>query len=340
MLSTNPKVSIVILNYNGCKHTINCLDLLAKISYKDKEIILYNNGSTDDTGIMVKKRFPEVKLIERIGNIGFCRGNNDALQYCRGKYILFLNNDTLVTKNFLEPLIKRMEERKDIGIVQPKIILWKDKKLQAGGSFFTNTGFLYHYGYGKNPKDRKYNVPMPIFSANGSCMLVKREVIGKIGLFDEDYFSYLEETDFCHRALLSGYQVWYEPKGVIYHLGSMDNRQYKQSATLYNAFRNRLTTHLKNLELINLAKILPLTITMYLFAGIIYLSLGKPGNSLSVFKALFYNITHLGKTLNKRKTVQNKYRQLKDKDFLPAVTRNPRLDYYPKLFSGLEKYQD
>ena len=189
MSKTKPKVSIVILIYNGRKHMVNFLDSLVKISFKDKEIILYNNGSTDDSGIVVKKRFPEVRLIERAGNIGFCGGNNDALQYCRGKYILFLNNDTLVTKNFLEPLIEKLGEKKNNGIVQPKIILYGNRKLQAGGAFFTNTGFLYHYGFGKNPHDPKYNVPMQIFSANGSCMLVKREVIEKVGLFDEDYFS-------------------------------------------------------------------------------------------------------------------------------------------------------
>lgn len=340
MSKTKPKVSIVVLNYNGRKHTVDCLDSLVKISYKDKEIILYNNGSVDDTGIVVKKRFPEVKLIERVDNIGFCRGSNDALQYCRGKYILFLNNDTIVTKDFLTPLVTQMEKNSKIGVVQPKILFYRSNKLQSGCAFFTNSGLLYYFGYDKNPTDPKYNVPLQLYSANGACMLVRKEVINKIKLFDEDYFSYVEETDFCHRALLSGYQIWYEPKAVIYHLGSMDNSKYKQSILLYNAFRNRITTYLKNLEAINLLKILPLIIAGYLFAAIIYFGFGKPKNSLAIFKALFYNIIHLERTLRKRKTIQGKYRQSKDKNFLPIVTRNPRINYYFSLFTDVGKYVD
>ena len=336
----NNLVSIIVVTWNGKELLKSCLTSIYSQSYKNIEVILVDNASSDNSVSFIKNKFPKVKIIVNKENAGFCKANNMGYKASKGDYVLFLNNDTLVTKNFLEPLIEKLGEKKNNGIVQPKIILYGNRKLQAGGAFFTNTGFLYHFGFGKNPDDPKYNIPMQIFSANGSCMLVKREVIEKIGLFDEDYFIYMEETDFCHRALLTGYQVWYESKAVIYHLGSMDNSQYKQSVLLYNSFRNRITTYLKNLEVINLVKILPLTIILYLFAVIIYLGLGKPGNSLAVIKALFYNIIHLDKTLRKRKTIQSQYRQLNDKKFLPTVTRNPRLDYYLKLFSGLENYQD
>ncbi len=255
-MSNNSKVSIIILNYNGCNHTVKCLESLDKVTYKNKEIILFNNGSTDDTSKIVKAKFPSVRLIEQKDNIGFCRGNNEAYKYAKGRYILFLNNDTIVTKKFLEPLVEKLEEDGQNGVVQPKIIFPKTNKLQSGCAFFTNTGFLYYYGYDKNPNDPLYNFPSKMYSASGSCMLVKREVIEKVDLFDEDFFSYFEETDFCHRALLAGYEIWYEPRSEIYHIGSIDNNREDPFIIQYNSFKNRICSYLKNLDKISLLIIL------------------------------------------------------------------------------------
>ncbi|KKU83771.1 hypothetical protein A2973_00650 [Candidatus Gottesmanbacteria bacterium RIFCSPLOWO2_01_FULL_49_10] len=334
------KVSIIILNYNGCRHTVDCLRSLAKISFVDYEIILYDNGSSDDTAQVVKKTFKHVRIIKIKQNVGYCKGTNDAYRYARGQYVLLLNNDTIVTKDFLTTLVRRMEEDPNNGIVQPKLIFQKTKKLQAGCTFFTNTGFLYYFGHGKDPNEPKYNVPMQMHSVNGACTLVKREVIEKIGLFDEDFFLYFEETDFCHRALLAGYKIWYEPKAVVYHLGGMDNSTYKYSQLVYNATRNRLMSYLKNLEAHSLLKVLPVHLLLNILSLFGFAILGKPENSLAVLKALMYNVSHLRSTWHKRVYVQTQIRRLPDNDFLPEVRRNPRLEYYTMLFNGLERYKD
>lgn len=334
------KVSIIISNYNGRRHTVDCLRSLDTISFVDYEIILYDNGSTDDTAQVVKKTFKRVRVVKRKDNIGYCKGINDAYRYAKGKYILLLNNDTLVTKDFLTTLVRRMEEDSKNAVVQPKLIFQNTKKLQAGCTFFTDTGFLYYFGHGKDPNDPKYNVPMQIYSVNGACMLIRRDVIEKIGLFDEDFFLYFEETDFCHRALLAGYKIWYEPKAVVFHIGSVDNSRYKYSLLVYYATRNRLVSYLKNLETHTLLKVLPVHLLLNILSVCGFAFLGRSENSLAVLKALMYTVNHLRSTWHKRVYVQTKIRRLEDNDFLPEVSRNPRPEYYLKLFKGLEKYTD
>lgn len=333
-------VSVIIINWNGKTHLINCLTSLSKVSYKPVEVILVDNNSKDDSVSSVQKIFPEVKIIRNKNNLGFCIANNIGFKNAKGKYVLFLNNDTIVTKDFLSPLVEKLEEKLQIGIVQPKIIFWGNKKLQSGAAFFTNTGFLYHFGFGKNPDDSKYNQPTRIYNANGACLFAKREAIEKVGLFDEDYFSYFEETDFCHRALLSGYEIWYEPKSIIYHLGMVDNSKHKSSLLVYNSFRNRIYTYLKNLSYKSLIKILPVHLAFCLLSFAAYLVLGKIDSAKAVVRALGYNLFNLNKIVKKRAYIQNKLRKAGDEVFLPVVTRNPRPIYYLRLFTGLEKYED
>lgn len=336
----NPLVSIIIVNWNGKPHLINCLASLQKVHYKPLEIILVDNNSCDGSVDFVEKKYRSVRIIKNKKNVGFCLANNKGYKVSKGKYVLFLNNDTIVTSDFLKPLITTLEENSRNGIVQPKIVFWGNKKLQTGGAFITNTGFLYHYGYGKNPQDPKYNFNMQIYSANGSCMFVKREVINKIGLFDEDYFTYFEETDFCHRALLAGYKIWYQPKSIIYHIGNIDNSKHKNSFLVYISFRNRICTYLKNLETGNLIKIVSLHFLLCLFSVFVFLVLRKPDYSYAIIKALFYNIANIKSILKKRTKVQNQIRKLKDKEIFHIVSRNPKPYYYLYLFSGLERYND
>jgi len=222
-----------------------------------------------------------------------------------------------------------------IGIVQPKIIFQKTKKLQAGCAFFTFTGYLYYLGFGKDPDDRKYNIPLQMHSANGACMLVRRKVIEKVGLFDEDFFLYFEETDFCHRALLAGYTIWYEPGAVIYHIGAVDNSRYKYSLLVYYSCRNRIVSYLKNLGIGSLLIVLPVHILLCIGLVFAYIFSGNPDSSLAVCKALISNIRNIRCTLKKRTYVQKHLRRLADSDFLPQVSRSPSLEYYVRLFNGV-----
>ena len=156
-------VSIVIVNWDGLPHLKISLPSLQKINYPNYEIILVDNASTDGSIEYLKAQMSKLKttaqklklrLIENRKNLGFAKANNQGFKKAKGEYILFLNNDTKVTPDFLTKLVNVMEEDKKIGVVQPKIVFMDSGTLQAGGAFLTNTGFLYHFGFGKDPDDK------------------------------------------------------------------------------------------------------------------------------------------------------------------------------------------
>lgn len=337
-------VSIIIVNWNGKENLRGCFQSLAKISYSPYEIILVDNGSNDGSVEMVKKLTKLNKRIKLIGNkenLGFAKANNQGFKKAKGKYILLLNSDTKVAPDFLTKLIGVMEKDEKISVVQPKIIFMDSKRLQAGGAFLTNTGFLYHYGYGKDPNNGKYNHRMEIFSANGSCMLVKREVIEKVGLFDPDFFCYFEETDFCWRVWLAGYKIVYVPDSVIYHKGAQSAQRLPISFIQYHSFKNRLCTYLKNFSFKNLFRIFLPHLLLCEISALAYLVTGKPGYTFAIQRAIFWNIFNLGKTFKKRSKIQQRIRQVADDAFIPLLTKKVKLSYYSYLSQGkLEDYEE
>lgn len=335
-----PLVSIIILTYdNGLPHIKNCLSSLSEIDYKSTEIIVVDNASKDETLEYIKKHFPEIKLIENKENLGFAIGNNQALKYALGKYILFLNNDTLVTPNFLDILVKDLERDKNIGAVQPKIRQLADKeKLDACASFLTNTGFLYHFGYSQNQKDEKYNKRLLMYSVKGACFLTRKSIIDKIGLFDEDYFAYFEETDFCHRVWLSGFKVCYEPRSEVYHLGGPDMKV--SSEIIFHSYKNRIQTYLKNLEVKTGIRIVSVHITISLLISFAYLIKGRFGYSVAIIKALGWSLLNIFNILKKRKFVQEEVRKVRDDKFLPKILKAAKLSYYKHFFFNPRGYYD
>lgn len=330
-----PLVSIIILTYqNGLPHIKKCLSSLLKIKYRPIELIVVDNACTDETVkevLSIKYKVLSIKLIQNKKNLGFAKGNNQAAKIARGKYLLLLNNDTVVTPIFLKILVHDLEEDKSIGIVQPKIrqLLNKDK-LDACASYLTNTGFLYHYGYSQNQSNKKYNKKLFMYSAKGACFLTRKKLIDKIGLFDEDYFAYFEETDFCHRVWLSGFKVLYEPESEIYHLGGPDNEV--SPIIQFHSYKNRIATYVKNFESNTLLKILTVHIFMCLGISIAYLVRGKILYSFAIVSAISWNITNMSKLLSKRKFVHTKLRKVKDINLLPAIKKNVKLSYYKHFF--------
>lgn len=337
----NPLVSIIIVNWDAKENLKECLDSLSKIDYPNYEVILIDNGSTDGSVEFVQKNFPWIIIAKSKTNLGFAGGNNLGFRKSRGKYILLLNNDTLVAKDFLSKLVGFMEERKDVGIVQPKILFHRPKtslhhKINSVGSFFLSNGFLYHLKYGKS--DSSDNTPYEILSAYGACFLARHDLLDKIGLFDDDYFAYFEETDLSHRVWLSGLKVMIYPSAAICHKGAKTSERLPSSFILYHSFKNRLQTYLKNLSVANLFKIFIPHLLICEISSFLYLLVGRPGYTFAIQKAIFWNLFNLKKILKKRENVQQ-FRKVKDNEFIPKLTRNVNLLYYYFLARGeLKKY--
>lgn len=321
----NPKISIIIVNYNQVKITIDCLDSLSKIAYPNYEIILVDNNSQDDSIKKIKEKYPKIKLIEIQENSGFTGGNNTGLKSANGDFILLLNNDTKVKPNFLEPLVEDMLSDSKLGIIQSKILVMDNPRfLDNVVSYQTVTGFLYHQGY-LDKDGPKYSNFLYSFSAKGACILIRKEVL-KLELFDDDYFAYFEETDLCWRAWLLGFKVGFEPRSIIYHKMGATSSKMNKSFVHYHSFKNRIRTIIKNADTFTLMWMLPTHIIMCIGLSIYFLFTEKNG-TLSILKAFWWNIRNLYKTLSLRKKIQSS-RKVSDDEIFKQVMKNPSLTFY------------
>lgn len=339
------KVSIVVLNWNGRKFLKKCLDSLQKLTYPQIEIIVVDNNSTDGSQQFIKKNYPKVILIANKKNYGFAQGNNIGFQKSSGEYVMFLNNDTVVTSTFLEPLITDLKKDSKIGCIQPQMRVMKNKDLiDEVGSFITFTGFLYHYGYRKNYKLEKYNKVKEIFSAKGACMLFPRKVLEKVGLLDEDFFIFFEETDLCFRIWLAGYKVIYEPSSVIYHVVGGDTTssdKYNYERRIYLIFKNTTCSYLKNFGTLNLLTIFPVFIFVQISVMLSFILKRRFNLVREIFKAYWWNILNLARTLKKRQIIQHKIRKVSDNKLNSYIKLNPNLSYYYySLFKTTQEYND
>lgn len=330
-----PKVSIIIVNFNGGQIFKDCLAALKKIKYSNIELIIVDNGSSDGT--------EKLATIKNKKNSGFVGGNNEGIKKASGKYVLLLNNDTKVPNNFLNILVKKIEADEKVGVIQPKIYLMdKPGYLDNAGSFLTKIGFLRHWGFQK--KDSKeFNTEKEIFSAKGACMLIRKELIDKIGLFDPDFFMYFEESDFCWRVWLAGYKILFYPKTYIYHKVGYTIKRQNPFELNYHYYKNRISSLIKNLSNWN---IIPIT-TVHLFLSFciafVFLVRGSVNNPLIILRAIWWNIANLGKTLKKRKATQ-KLRVVSDKYIFDKVGKKINIlklflfqDSFFKDFKRVEK---
>lgn len=215
-----PLVTIVIVNWNGQEFIKNCLDSIQQITYEFFNVIVVDNASTDDSCAMVERRFPTVTLIRNKENLGFAGGNNIGIRYAlqdNADYVLLLNNDTVVSKDFLNSLINVAESDERIGILGSKVLLMDQPNVIcfAGGKRRWTSEWA-HIGLGD--KDNSiYNDTKETDYIYGCAMMVRRSVLEDVGMFDERYFVYVEEIDLNLRAKKAGYKLVYVPQSVVWH---------------------------------------------------------------------------------------------------------------------------
>jgi GT2 family glycosyltransferase len=236
MIIRTPLVYIVILNYNGLKDTVECIESLQKITYKNYKIIIVDNNSIDNSEEILRQKFPNYKFIQTGENLGFAGGNNVGIKHAlkaNAEYILLLNNDTIVEKSFLEPLVETAESAKDIGVVGGKIY-YNDSGLiwYAGANLNQYTGKTQHFG-DREKDSGQYNNIRETGYVTGCLMLIKRSAIEKAGLMDDSYFLYYEETDWNVRIKKLGYRLIYNYNSVIYHKVSSTTKNINEKMKYY-----------------------------------------------------------------------------------------------------------
>lgn len=229
-------LSIVIVNWNTVGLLCQCLDSIYRIgSQYIFEIIVVDNGSSDDSVAIIKQRFPEVIVIENKENLGFARANNLGIVAAQGRYYLLLNSDTIILPGTLDELISVADLHPDVGVISPKL-LNVDNSLQESWASFPS---LFSELLGQNFRNRRPVPGVPsaydVDWVSGACMLVRVKMVQEVGSLDEDYFMYSEETDWCFRIKKAGWKIWYFSSAIIYHLGggSASRSSFTQLVLLY-----------------------------------------------------------------------------------------------------------
>ncbi len=300
---SEPYVSIVIPNLNGRRHLEMCLSSIHNLAYPHFEIIVVDNASTDGSVDFVKANYPRVKLLINPVNLGFAEGCNVGMRNAKGNYVALLNNDIEVDPNWLTELILVAQSDPRIAICASKIMMFHDKKVfnSAGGEYDVyGSGHdrgLYEFDHGQ------YSRVEEVFFACGGAMLVRREILEDIGLFDSRYFIYGEDVDLCWRAWLGGYKVVYVPSAMVYHKygGTMGTLTAQR---LYLTSRNSLCSILKNYSSKALAKAFFRFYSLKVGEILLFFVSGRAKASFALSKAILWNIAKFDETWRKRRKVQ------------------------------------
>jgi len=337
-------VSVIIVNWNGKNWLKYSLPTITNQDYKNIEVIVVDNNSSDGSIEYISKNFPNIQIILNQTNEGFANANNIGFSKASGEYILFLNNDTVVSKNLVKDLMLFFDKNINVGIVQPKIHLFDNTELlDSVGSFLTSSGFLYHFGVNKKNLNI-YKKRTELYSVKGACMMAKTDCLNRASvggeIFDSSYFAYFEETDLCHRVWLTGKSVLFYPKSLVLHKMGGTSEGMNNNFIQYHSYKNRINTYLKNLSFKKMVQLLPLHILLIIIFSITSLIRGNPGLFLAIHKAIIWNLINIKETIGKRNYIQKNIRVVSDDSFWKSIFKNPKISYYYHLFSSLKGYND
>jgi len=322
------QTAVVILNYNGKHFLAQFLPSVLQHT-PNAEIIVADNGSTDDSLRFLNENFPEVGVIKMTENTGFAEGYNIALQQVKAKYYVLLNSDVEVSANWLEPLIDLLEKDEKIVAVQPKVLAFYDKNrfeyAGAGGGFIDCFGIPFCRGrifeYTEENQGQ-YDDTIEIFWAVGACVAVRANLYHQFGGLDGDFFAHMEEIDWCWRLKNAGYKIMYTGKSTVFHVGGGTLPKSNPRKTYLN-FRNNLVMMIKNLPASNVFGRVFWRMVLDGIAATKYLLSGEVRLFWAVIRSHFYLYANFNKILKKRKqaqqtAVQHQHPQIYSKSIIKA----------------------
>ena len=279
-------VSIIVVNWNTKELLLGCLRSIYDTTIGlNIEVIAVDNGSQDGSSLAVKESFPQVKLIQNSENKGFAKANNQALSIAIGHYILLLNSDAILTNGSLSGLVSFMNKTSEAGIAACQYLNRDGSKQNSFDNFPTlatellNKSLLKILFPKKYPsKKKEYYEPMKVDSTIGACMIVRKEAIKQVGMLDEDYFFFMEETDWCFRMRRAGWKIYHLPQIKVYHLQGQSKEKnpskawieyYRSSYTFFKKHRSALSYYT-----LRIMRILKLVINLILVLLGLFATLG------------------------------------------------------------------
>ncbi len=293
-------ISLVIPNFNGAHWLRTCLDSLLCQTHPADEIIVVDDASTDDSVALVRQHYPQVKLIVRETNGGFCATANDGLRAARGDLIALLNNDTECDSRWLAALSTATEANPKIGIGASKLLFFDQRnRVNSAGLFLRVDGVGRDIGFNQLDGD-EFSHARFVFGASGGAAIYRRELLEEIGLFDEDFYAYAEDLDLSFRAQLRGWACLFMPSAIVYHrVGA--TYAIESAIKVYHSSRNMLTVLIKNLPTRLWRKYFPLLLAAQIYQ-VIYFS--TRGRGVPALRGKIDALRALHLTLAKRHQIQ------------------------------------
>ena len=292
-MSILPKVAIVILNWNGQNYLEKFLPSLLATAYDNKEIIVADNGSGDESVSFLQRHFPQLKLIRFNENNGFAKGYNIALQNIQADYYAIINSDIEVLPGWLTPIINLLEKDKLNAACQPKLLCYKNRNLfeYAGGAGGWLDSFGYPFARGRvfdicEEDKGQYDTTERVFWVTGAAMVIRSSVFNEMKGFDEYFFAHQEEIDLCWRMQLAGYKLYCCPSSVVYHVGGGTLPRGNSLKTYLN-FRNNQIMLYKNLPWSQKWWKIPFRIFLDAVSALKGLFIGDGGYFISILRAHF-----------------------------------------------------
>ena len=337
MIKPKKRIAVAILNYNGINHLKKFLPSVVKYSDKKiSELYVIDNNSNDESVNFIRKNYPSVNIIQNNKNYGYAKGYNIGLSQIDLKYLVLLNNDVEVSENWLKPMYLGLEEDKDIGSCQPKILSFEKKNhFEYAGASGGYLDFLYYpFCRGRifnhvEKDEGQYNSSKEIFWSSGACFMIRNKLFKELGGFDESFFAHMEEIDLCWRIKGLNFSNYCFPDSKVYHLGG-GTLKYENPKKTYLNFRNNLIMILKNESRFKLLFKLPVRFLFDLFASL-FLLISKKSitHFISVLKAYIYIIIRIPYFLfNNRNLIKRK--SFEDEIIIP-------IKYY---LLGKKRYSD
>jgi hypothetical protein len=290
-LETIPKVAIVILNWNGAHYLQQFLPSVLQTSYNNVDIIVADNGSTDNSVSLVKEHFPGVRVLLLNENFGYARGYNEALKQVTADYYMLLNSDAEATSSWLQPMVRLLENDKSIAACQPKVLSFNNRNKfdYAGAAGGWMDRFGYPFAKGRifeicEEDNGQYDQEEPVFWASGAALFVRASAFHGCSGFDEYFFAHMEEIDLCWRLQLTGYKIYSCPQSKVYHVGGGTLPKGNSKKTYLN-FRNNQIMLYKNLPASQKLWKIPFRILLDIISACKGLLGGDGGYFLAILRA-------------------------------------------------------
>lgn len=251
MTNNNPLVSIITINFNSIQVTLELLESLRICEYQPIEIIVIDNGSTEDPKEVIHQKFPLVVYKRSHQNLGFAGGNNLGIEIAKGDYLFFINNDTEITKNLITNLIRAIKSKPNLGVVSPKIIYHNTQTIQYAGYTPMSRVTARNEALGSKQVDSSLFTGLHKTAyAHGAAMMVSKAVINKVGNMPEEFFLYYEELDWCEQIKRAGFGIMVDLSSIIYHKESMSVGKASPLKLFYQT-RNRILFVRRNMDWIS-----------------------------------------------------------------------------------------